>query len=166
MPNYFMLKTTIVCMPFYCLGSCLKEYKMLGEGQMLAKLPWWGIVVIVSLFLLCSKLNGKVNLTTCSLGLSYLLFWVSGTLGSIGLFEIIRRLTKRSNKVIETISEGTLLIMSLHYLMVKPMITVIPTSNVFYWLADSFVILAITFSLILLSKRYCPVLLGKQIIFK
>ena len=166
MPNYFMMKTTIVCVPFYYLGSCLKVYESLGEDTTLAKLPWWCIVTIITIFLVCSKLNGKVNLTICSLGMNYLLFLVSGTLGSIGLFEILRRLKFSSNRVIEIISEGTLLIMSVHYLMIKPMITLVPASNVFYWLVDSFVILTMTFGLIVLSKRFCPVLLGKHKVFK
>ena len=168
-PNYFMLKTTIVCMPFYYLGCCLKKYKAFDECSMLARLPWWGILIIIFIYLGCSKSNGQVNLTTCSLGESYLLFLVSGTLGSIALLETLRRLSKRSNKsnkIIVTISEGTLLIMSVHYLMIKPIITIIPTSTVLYWLLDSSIILAITYCLILISKHYCPVLLGKQIVLK
>lgn len=67
---------------------------------------------------------------------------------------------------IETISGGILLIMSVHYLMIKPLTALIPGSNVVFWMIDSLIILFITYVLILISKKYFPVLLGKYRVFK
>ena len=164
--NYFMIKTTILCVPFYYLGVYVKEIGLLKEGSLMTKQPLWVIVLGFAVSLVASRLNGMVNLTTCEIETSYLLFLLSGSLGSISMFELLRRLTTKTNNIIRNISEGTLLIMSVHYLLIKPITTFLPSTNVFMWIIDSFIILSITYCLILLSKRCCPVLLGKQIVFK
>lgn len=161
-----MIKTTILCVPFYYLGVYVKEIGLLKEGSLMTKQPLWVIVLGFAVSLVASRLNGMVNLTTCEIETSYLLFLLSGSLGSISMFELLRRLTTKTNNIIRNISEGTLLIMSVHYLLIKPITTFLPSTNVFMWIIDSFIILSITYCLILLSKRCCPVLLGKQIVFK
>lgn len=161
MTNIFMIKTTILCLPFYYIGVCLKTNYALIE-----KIPLWGVIVAFSIFLACSRMNGMVNLTTAETGRCYILFLISGSLGSISFFEFLRRIFNRPSRIVETISGGTLLIMSVHYLMIKPLTTLIPSATVCFWLLDSLVILGISYGLILISKRYCPVLLGKQKIIK
>ena len=161
-----MIKTTILCVPFYYLGACLKETGLLKEGSMMTKQPLWIILIGFVVSLVASKLNGMVNLTTCEIETSYLLFLLSGSLGSISMFELLRRLITKTNKIIRNISEGTLLIMSVHYLMISPITKILPSTSIWMWIIDSFIILTMTYCLILLSKRFCPVLLGKQKVFK
>ena len=166
MPNYFMLKTTVLCLPFYYIGFYIKEKRFMTEGEGVSRIPLPVFIGGFIISLVFSYINGTVYLTTCDVGKSYILFLMSSILGSICLFGILQRLTKKSFSLVEMISEGTLLIMSVHYLMIKPIIALIPSSNVFYWLVDSFIILTITICLIIIAKRYCPVLLGKQKIIK
>ena len=166
MPNYFMLKTTVLCLPFYYIGFYIKEKRFMTEGEGVSRIPLPVFIGGFIISLVFSYINGTVYLTTCDVGRSYVLFLVSSILGSICLFAILQRLIKKSFSLVEMISEGTLLIMSVHYLMIKPIIALIPSSNVFYWLVASFIILTITIGLIIIAKRYCPVLLGKQKIIK
>lgn len=166
LPNYFMFKTTILCIPFFYIGYYIKVKKFMMEDGIVSRIPLMVLILGFVISLVFSYINGNVYLSTCDVGKSYILFLFSSIIGSICLFGILQRLSRRSFSMIETISEGTLLIMSLHYLLIKPLITVIPSDGFWGWMLDSVMILGATTLLVYLAKRYCPVLIGKKSILK
>lgn len=166
MPNYFMLKTTILCLPFYYIGIYIKKRSFLVDDGAMSRIPLWILIMGFISSLVFSYINGTVYLTTCDVSRSYILFLMSSIIGCICLFCMLQRLTRKSFSLIETISEGTLLIMSLHYLLIKPIVTFIPLDGFWGWMVDSMIIMGITTILVYLSKKYCPVLIGKKNILK
>lgn len=54
--------------------------------------------------------------------------------------------------LIEKISVGTLLIMSLHYLLIKPLVSFIPSDGFCGWMVDSMIILGITTLLVCVKE--------------
>lgn len=72
MPNYFMLKTTILCLPFYYIGIYIKEKSFLVEDGAMSRIPLWILIMgFISSFVF-SYINGTVYLTTCDVGRSYI----------------------------------------------------------------------------------------------
>ena len=153
-------------MPFYYAGGIMKLYRVMEHDSKLSQTPLWVLIVAFAISLLCSKINGAVNLTTCDIGKNYCFFLISGGLGSICLFEFLNRTASKSVRFVENISNGTLLIMSVHYLMIKPLKLLTPSDGIVIWLFDSVIIILITYILILISKKYCPILIGKYKLFK
>ena len=161
-----MIKTTILCLPFYYIGFYVKEKRFMIEGGAMSSIPLWVLIMCFITSLVFSYINGTVYLTTCDVGKSYILFLMSSIIGCFCLFGILQQLLRKSFSLVETISEGTLLIMSLHYLLIKPMVSFISSDGFWGWMVDSMIIMSITTILVYFSKKYCPVLIGKKSILK
>ena len=89
LPNYYMLKTTILCLPFYYLGCNVKVRGYLDEGGKISKIPMFVLIICFIVSLVFSYINGTVYLTTCDVGKSYILFLMSSIIGSISMFGIL-----------------------------------------------------------------------------
>lgn len=71
-PNYFMLKTTVLCLPFYYIGFYVKEKRFMLEGGVVSRIPLLAFFMGFIISLVFSYINGTVYLTTCDVGKSYM----------------------------------------------------------------------------------------------
>ena len=97
-------------------------------------------------------------------GNNLLLFYVEAISGTTAVFIISYGLRKLKLKFVDVISKGTIVILGFHGIFIK-LFSHIPTSqgkcitDYFF----SLVILALFVPIIILSERYCPVLLGTRV---
>lgn len=159
------LDSALLSMPFLCLGYKLKPY-LLKEDQ--ASRPWVFMLLAVIGMMLTSITyfnNGAVDTNKCQIGHSLIYYYIGGILGtlSICLFSKCKKILMGG--VIHTIASGTLLIIGLNLWMI------LFTKKVFYILFRQdiegfwgfFVAIACLiafYPLILLSKRFFPMILG------
>lgn len=148
-------------MLFFVLGVCLKEYNIIE--RVVAKLSVIGGVsglclIIVTLYE--GYKNGIIDCVSNTFGLSMLLFYMNASVLSISFILLCRIILNRENTLARNISDGTLLILSLHYVMISPLKGIFGNWN-WGFIAISLIIMAVCTLMILACRRWFPVLIGK-----
>lgn len=144
-------------MPFFCFGSLVKLDKWQFELNSI-------LIICTFLFLLFvgGISNGHVDIADAELGNNSSHF----ILIAIMYFFVIRSIFSKfpSNRIIEVISEGSLLVLCIH----KPIVDIFtqivilldPNGYVIPWVSGVFTMI-LSYYLIVICKKYCPVLIGK-----
>lgn len=163
--DWFQYWTAMECFPFFILGSLVKQYNLYQ------KLDGWNktlrIVFAMGIFALgayLSTLNGGINLFRCHPGDHALFFYLNATLMSAGLLLLIYWILNRPHPYIQLVSEGTLLIFAMHQSILWPLHQWVGKQiglSVWVCLLLALCLLVTLSGLVWLSKRYCPVLIGK-----
>ena len=78
----------------------------------------------------------------------------------IGLIQLIYKILNHSNNYVQLISEGTLLIFALHQSIFWPLREFMPKGNL-WTLGIALMAIVVLSGLVWLSRRYCPVFIGK-----
>ena len=151
----FYVYKVIGCLPIMLFGIILKTYKdrflNIGKIEMLVSLA---IYIGLVLF------NGDVDIWIYHFGDNYLLFYVCAVVASILLFNICKML--KSNKIAETFSKGTFLILGLHSIIIEICDKVFDIFNMPHLcVISSLFVMLLCYLPIRLALRYCPVILGK-----
>lgn len=158
--NFFQVFASVICFPFFVIGASLKEYKGYQLPFKNAFLCYAVILVQIVLGLYIAHLNGFVNIFRCRPGDCVPLFYLAATLVSIGLIQLIYKILNHSNNYVQLISEGTLLIFALHQSIFWPLREFMPKGNL-WTLGIALMAIVILSGLAWLSRRYCPVFIGK-----
>lgn len=104
--------------------------------------------------------NGKVAIQSCTYGHNIILFyWIAITISFILIIFALKICTLQI-KLIEVISEGTFLIMSVHYMMLNTIMKLFPI-NGWGMVMTALMTLALCTAAILFCKKYFPFALGK-----
>lgn len=161
MNNYTQFFTAIICFPFFIIGTLLRRF----NGQnMFTKLHHVIQICLPISFMIIGLLiahhNGFVNLFRCTPGDIVPLFYLSATFTSVGLFLLIRYTLDCTNSFVQLVSEGTLIIFALHQSILWPLRDLIPQGNIWALVIAMIIVTGIS-GLAWLSRRYCPVLIGK-----
>ena len=162
MNNFFQLFATIICFPFFIIGTILKRSDWETVNNKLHPavrilLP----ILSIAVGLLIAAHNGFVNLFRCTPGDIVPLFYLSATLTSVGLMLLIRNTLNFANSYIQLVSEGTLIIFALHQSIFWPLREWIPQGNL-WALGVALTAIVVLSGLAWLARRYCPVLIGKM----
>lgn len=152
--NYYAYKV-IGCMPFMIVGMILKKHR-----ERLFSVSKWVLAMILAAFVLTVLINGAVDIWDYHFGKHYLLFFFAAVAASLVLFNLCK--TWSHNRLVETFSHGTLLILGLH----SPIIEI--SNNIFdvlhfpySCLASSVIVMVVCYYPIRIALRYCPAILGK-----
>ena len=108
-----------------------------------------------------NSIDKSINVFRCETGESYVLFITSAVVISIIYMVLVKNFLNKRNIIIENISDGTLLILALHFKAITLLGLYLPF-NIVSGFISSLVIMGVSYILIILSKKYCPILIGKM----
>lgn len=127
-------------------------------------LSFYVVLIIFVALIVFNYYNGRVDINTCQIGNSLLLFYLNGMFGTICVFQIARYL-QLGNKI-SLIASGTIIILGFNLLMIKYAKVVwnfifssIPITSLVGILLAS-VILAVFIPIILFCKKHFKCILG------
>lgn len=160
----FIFDRTIIALPFYICGNIFRVKNLMARIFALPKyLKLLFCICGIVTLLLTLKLAGSYDMFSMyqyTKGRSVLWYYVISLMGTLVLALCCEKLLK--NKYIETISEGSLLILAMHMSFLKILNKVgvfnFDLSQVFLGI----IICALCVPLIKLSKMYFPYALGKR----
>lgn len=162
--DYFQINTVLLCMCFFTIGNILKMFGVVDKIYVLPKRYVWPVFLIIGISVSCwGLLNGNVNVFRCQYGSSLPAFLIVSTSLSCIYFYIMRHLDLYGSPIIERISRGTLLILALHppmQVLQYKFLHLIP-DDMLSALLSTIVIIIVCYPLIILSEKYCPILIGK-----
>lgn len=152
--QYYCYKV-ICCLPFMMIGIIIKKHK-----NKILSLSVFPLCILLIVFITISLWNGYTDIWKYHFGKNYIFFYVTALSASIILFNLCRKL--KSNQIITTLSEGTLLTLGLHTPIIRvcnkiyESIEVAPSC-----LISSLIVMITSYCLTRLILKYCPILIGK-----
>lgn len=158
--DYFQLCTTIMCYPFFLMGTILKKYNAFELPNKIKPIIRYLLILpILCMLVYLMKFNGFANIFRCISGDNTLLYYLIGISFSYLILYIFSKLFTKESTMILTISSGTVLILGLHRMFLLGIIHNIPKNN-FTAITVSIIVMIICYPLIVLAKKYFPALLG------
>ena len=159
----------MLALPFFMLGNYCTDIRSVGKTGMLKR---WHYLVIVSLcavvVFLIGCYNGPAYMFKCSYGESFLLFSVASVAGCVMVYLISMLLNKYDWRIVRVSSVGTIVTLVFHReLFHEPLKWIdaqnfsVLIENVFMFLLSVIVLLAFV-PIILLVKRFIPIVLGRR----
>ena len=163
--DYFQWRTTVLCFPFFCVGWIWRSYFNFC-------IPFKKTVLIIILLVVFvgATIGGMynsehwqhgLNVFHCRIGKNILFFYVVAFTMSITFMCLCRLLLNVKCIIIERLSKGTLLILATH-LIIFWKIPKLPIPDILQQLCSLVIVMLISYLLIVLSERYCPILIGKR----
>lgn len=111
----FSLESALLAMPFYAFGYFLKRADLVERARgARGRLLFLAIPAAVGLSVLAFKLNGPVYIANGIYGRNILLCYLGGLSGSLAAIFLCRALPQRRIRLVETVAQGTLVIVGLH----------------------------------------------------
>lgn len=158
--NPYWIFTFLVAFPFFDAGRVLKKYenKIINITSIVTKTS----IVIVALLLpfISISINGNGDMHDPSFGKSVLLYYLFSIAISYCVLLAFKALFNFKSKLIMTLSEGTILILALHMLIIKQLSTfAIP---IYMKAVICLFIVAAFYYPIVFCQKYCPILIGKK----
>jgi fucose 4-O-acetylase-like acetyltransferase len=153
--------SALMAYPFYSIGRLLK----MNTHYLEKRQPIWLLALLLIVVVLMSHFNGNQKMVTFDFGRSVFVYYICS---GMALFLVIQLCMKVAPPVfVRNISQGTLLILGLHWnmeryilVLLTKMIPDFEINNVI-GLAIGLIIILASYPLILFSKKYCPIFLGK-----
>ena len=137
------------CLPFMMIGIIIKKHK-----NKILSLSVFPLCILLIVFITISLWNGYTDIWKYHFGKNYIFFYVTALSASIILFNLCRKL--KSNQIITTLSEGTLLTLGLHTPIIRVCNKMAPSC-----LISSLIVMIISYCLTRLILKYCPIVIGK-----
>lgn len=152
----------LLCMPFFLIGVFLKPLKTTLSGLHNNAIEVALLAAAVGCVFACGNYNGYVWMYLNGFGNNYLLYILGGMAGACMLYIVslwLSRLPYRG--MVKTLSEGSILIIGLHIIIVRRLIE-LPGR---LWVEDlvfAVLILLAFFPLVRIAELFCPILLGRR----
>ena len=163
--NYFMIITTALCYPSFAIGMSLKKYNVFERTyNVLGKFKIYScacLFLVLGILIILGVKNGHVDMVQCLYGKSLIVFYLITNLISIVFIMLCNLLLRNENIIIKNISNGTLLILALHFPIMSTIKLIYDFNTPLSKLMLGVIIMFICYIGILLSKKYFPILLGK-----
>lgn len=141
--------------PFFIIGLILRKYKEAlnnGFGRNKETLMFLITIIITSV---CTYLNGNVWVYLNDYGNSFMLYIIGGISGTAIIYILSKWLDNIRLSVVTTISNGSIVILGLHYMLIG--YTKITPSLDFI---SALLLLLLFVPVIKLCEKYCPLVLG------
>lgn len=146
---------TFLSYQFFVIGFMLKRYISVFNKVMKI---YQGVFVIIVAYLityLCSKYNGNVWCYINDYGKSFALYLIGGLSGSTIIFVMSKFLDKVQSSLVTTISSGSIIILGLHYELIK-FFKISPELD----FLSAFLILILFIPIIRICEKKAPILIG------
>lgn len=148
----YYIGTIIPSLPFFSIGMFLKD-KQWNPNSIRPSIL---MIPIILLYLLIPVTKNYCDIYNSNYGYSYLLAAVNAILFTFLLFWVSNKLS--ASKIIQTISNGTLVVLGMHMPLLYIFQSIFPDVLSFLF---PFITMAICYYTILLCDKYCPILLGR-----
>lgn len=163
--DYFQWRTTVLCFPFFCFGCLWRRYFDFCIPMKKVMLVIILLVVFVGVTFL-GMYNSEqwlhgLNVFHCRIGKSMFLFYVVAFVMSLSFLWLCKLLLNLKSVIIERFSKGTLFVLTFHL----PIFWKIPhfrMPDLMHQFLCLLVIMFISYIGIVLSEKYCPILIGKR----
>jgi len=109
-------------------------------------------------------INSKPSINWCKWGNNFILYVISGISGSVMIFSLSRLISDFKSNIILNLSNGTMLILAFNYFFIQFFKGIIKSDNFFIAVLFSLFIMFLCYIIILLSKKYLPILLDGKIV--
>lgn len=159
-----MFFTTLLCYPSFALGILLKRIDLFEKINI--RLHNKTVICFILLILLVVVFywgitNGHVDMVQCKYGSSLFFFYIITNSISFIVMLFCSLLFRENIKIITTISNGTLLVLAVHYCFISAAerLCTFETPLSRFWLGCC--ILFICYWAIILCERFMPIMLGK-----
>lgn len=150
----FFLQRTCACFPFIALGYMCKERQWLQRLFAIKFLPY----ILLGIYVAGVIYNGCVGLFSWSFGHNVFLYYSIALIGCIDFFLIVNRFKIGGGNLLITISNGTIVILCLHRLMISLFRDHLHIDA----FMGSLIICAACYPFILFFNRYMPWFVGKS----
>lgn len=152
---------TTLAYPFFIIGFYLRKYKTLINNYRnisveVICLTLSSIVLIVSAYY-----NTPVWMWINGYGDNFLLFILGGLSGSMCILIVSKWMGSFAAKQVIDISKGTIIILAFHYFMIPKIVNLLGIWNGGGYLIEALILTTLFIPIIIITKRYCPILLGK-----
>lgn len=166
------LADCMLAYPYFILGGYLSQMQI--EHFCLPKSisdRCWLLVSVLLLILIVyavSDYNGQAKMYMNMYGNSLLLFIVAALCGSAAIFVLSFLLNQYSSKLLRAISSGTILILVFHRELLHPLLKWIGHQEFGVYMSDflmamsSILVLIAFYPLILIVKKFFPIVLGRR----
>ncbi|OYP50848.1 hypothetical protein CIK97_04565 [Prevotella sp. P3-120] len=165
----FYIDRTICAMPYFIIGNRIRQYfgctlereARLENWTKIKNLLLSALLFAFMIGIMKFENGGEItDMYHFCFGNSVVLYYVMAMLGTAALMIVARTLPR--NRIIEDISDGTFLILGVHFQVVKGLKPVVESIGDESQLVSLLLVLILCYPLIILSKIYCPILLGKD----
>lgn len=161
--DLFQINTTILCFPFFCTGILIKHFSLEHcPDKIKSKYKFVIFSIFVIALFFTGHVNGKINVFRCETGKNLVIFYITTLLISYVYIYACHRLFNKRNKIVETFSAGTLLILALHQLIIHAFNRITELNTITSIIGTIF-IMALCYPLSRFCIKYFPLmLLGKR----
>lgn len=163
------IDSAMIGLPFFILGFyCKKNKNLLKIPNKRTLLSVFIISTII--LILINKIQGRVDISGCGMGKYPILYFVASIIGCMMVFSFSQLFNDLSNKLLKTLSTGTLLILAFHPQIFNYIIRFdfkifsFFEINILTNTVNSIITLIIFYYPIILVMKYCPILIGNRMI--
>lgn len=120
---YLWILCVIYAFPFYTIGNIIKKKNIVKSKQENQKLTILSMIIEILLLGIFASFNGYTSMIEQIFGKSYLIFLITGIIGTILVIDISFMLRKiKVGKVLEKIGQNTIIILLTHYYICRAII--------------------------------------------
>lgn len=164
----FSILNLFLAYPFFVIGYNIRNYHSTVFERVRFFLVIHPIINFFIMILSClvtyyiSCFNGIAYMYDHAFGNNLLLFCSAAISGSIWLFSLCQYFTSFKINIIETLSNGTILIVGFHIILINYSNHVIDLSSVPQSMLLALIYTLIFYYPIIITLKYCPCILGKK----
>lgn len=148
-----------LAMPFFTIGTFFRPLK-----QNLTKVPWSLLVLLIiagaGIVFICGRYNELVMLYRCYAGSNIPLCLIGGLAGTVVIYALSVIVRSFAHMFANVVGGGTIVILATHYELMTVIGRFVSFQG-FYLYIEALVLLLLCIPLILLIKRYVPILYGR-----
>ena len=148
----YYLGKIIPSLPFFCFGLLLRDIGWTPQKVSSVKV----VIPIILLFIFIPATQNYCDIYNSEYGYSYIAAATIAMIFTLLLFWLTDKLPP--SKIIETISKGTLVVLGTHMPILHILSRILDDS---IYLIFPFATILVSYFIILLCEKYCPLLLGK-----
>lgn len=151
--------------PFFLVGYWLRDYREACNNYRAHSLSGYIFLIACALIVLyCGHNRSVVCLYICRYGDNIILFLLGGLAGSACVYIISKIIAQVSSAKVQSfcslISQGTILILGFH-MLIEDELKILGYTSFFESCAFSILIVLLFVPIIMLCKKYAPVIMGK-----
>ena len=166
----FRIDSSSIGLLFFIIGFKGKNYfekiNLVNLKYLLSILGIALIVLAISIYFNIDydDIHSKPSINWCLWGNNFILYVISGISGTVMIFSLSRLISGFKNNIIMNISNGTMIILGFNFLLYSFFDGIIKSDNFFIAVLFSLFILFLSYIIIILAKKYLPILLDGKIV--
>lgn len=150
---------TLVCYPVFCIGVFLQRLHTIISGEVHRSKLFFVALLCMVIIYLCSKYNSVPWMWQNQFGNNLPIFLVGSIAGTGCLFCISKILESKFNNFITMLADGNIIVLGFHFTLICYFFHY---DLHYYYYIIALLVLVSFYPLIILTKKYFPVILGTR----